>query len=209
MPKIIGGSLEEHRERMHERIFDSFAQLLGERGYDAVTLAEVAATAAIGRTAMYNYYPDKQTLLIAYTAHETGQYLERLQSALAGVGTPIDRLRVYVHMQLKQLATQQIAPSTLARILTDGGHHKMLEHLAPIWGLLRTIITDAIEQRYLPEEDVDLLLPLVTATIAGRSTAELSGPALERAIQTTIEFVLRGLGARLDANGHARRLPAS
>ncbi|GAA0708470.1 TetR/AcrR family transcriptional regulator [Dactylosporangium roseum] len=206
MPRIIGGSLDEHRERMQERIFTAMAQLLREHGYGAITLADVAAAADIGRTAMYNYYPDKETLLLAYAAHETERYLKELSAALADVTNPVDQLRVFVRMQLQQLTTQHIAPGSLSNVLTDAGHRQMLEHIAPLHSVLRNIIVDAVEQRYLPEDDVDLLLPLVTASIAGRSTADLRGKRLARAIDTTTTFVLRGLGAKLDADGHPRRL---
>lgn len=206
MPKIIGGSLEEHRERMQERIFAAFSGLLAQRGYDALTLADIAAAAGVARTAMYNYYPDKQALLIAYTAHETGLYVARLQDELAAVPNPIDQLRVFVRMQLLQLVTQHIAPSSLSTVLTGEGHSKMLEHVAPLLSILRTIMTDAIEQRYLPDQDLDLALPLVTASIAGRSMVGLTGEELENAIEATSTYVLRGLGARIDATGRPRRL---
>jgi AcrR family transcriptional regulator len=206
VPKIIGGSLEEHRERMQERIFAAFSGLLAQRGYDALTLADIAAAAGVARTAMYNYYPDKQALLIAYTAHETGLYVARLQDELAAVPNPIDQLRVFVRMQLLQLVTQHIAPSSLSTVLTGEGHSKMLEHVAPLLSILRTIMTDAIEQRYLPDQDLDLALPLVTASIAGRSMVGLTGEELENAIEATSTYVLRGLGARIDATGRPRRL---
>lgn len=208
MPKIIGGSLEEHRERMHERIFSSLASLLRERGYDTVTLADVAAAAGIGRTAMYNYYPDKETLLIAYTAHETGLYVDELRAELKNEPNPIGQLRIFVRMQLNHLATQHVAPSSLANILTDAGRKKMAEHIEPLWTILRTILTEAQEQRYLPDEQIGLLLPLVTSSIAGRSTADLSGQRLQQAIETTTTYVLRGLGAQLSADGQPRRLSA-
>ncbi len=206
MPKIIGGSLEEHRERMHELIFSSLAALLRERGYDTVTLADVAAAAGIGRTAMYNYYPDKETLLIAYTAHETGIYVDELRAELANEPNPVGQLRIFVRMQLNHLATQHIAPSSLSTILTDAGRKKMMEHIEPLWTLLRTIITEAQEQRYLPDEEVSVLLPLVTASIAGRSTADMSGERLDKAIEATTMYVLRGLGAQLSADGQPRKL---
>lgn len=208
MPKIIGETLEEHRERVHERIFTAFQRLLGDRGYDAVTLADVAGAAGVGRTAMYNYYPDKESLLIAFTAHETGKYVQQLQAALDGVANPIERLQIFVRMQLKHLATQHFPPSSLSNVLTEPGRKKMLEHIAPLWDLLHGILTDAIEQRYLPEDDAELLLPLVTASISGRSTSDLSGKRLDHAIDTTTTYVLRGLGVRMSADGKPRRLPA-
>lgn len=207
MPKIIGGSLEEHREQMQQRIFAALAQLLAERGYDAVTLADIAAAAGVARTAMYNYYPDKETLLLAYAADETQRYVAGLRAELAAVPNPIDQVRVFVRLQLQQLATQHVAPSSLSTVLTVEGHAKMLEHVAPLWAILRTILADAVAQRYLPEEDIDLLLPLVASSIAGRSVTELIGEQLEAAIDATSTYVLRGLGARLDNAGRPRRIP--
>jgi AcrR family transcriptional regulator len=206
MPKIIGGSLEEHREKMHERIFVALAQLLRDRGYDAVTLADVAAAAGLGRTAMYNYYADKESLLIGYTAHETGLYVSQLKSELAGEPNPVGQLRIFVRMQLNHLATQHMAPGSISSVLTEDGRKKMQEHIEPLWRTLREIIAEAVEQRYLPDEDVDLLLPLVTASIGGRSTADLSGERLRHAIETTTTYVLRGLGAKLTPEGEPRKL---
>jgi AcrR family transcriptional regulator len=208
VPRISGASLEEHRGRTNARIFGAMEQLLGERGYDAITLADIAAVAGLARTAMYNYYPDKETLLIAYTAHETGLYLEQLRGALEVVATPVDQLRVFVRMQLEHLATRHVGAGSVTAMLTEDGARTMAEHIAPLWATLRGIITDAIDERYLPAENVDLLVPLVTATIAGRSTADLTEERLEHAIEATTTFVLRGLGARLLADGRARRLPA-
>ncbi|WP_345679610.1 helix-turn-helix domain-containing protein [Yinghuangia aomiensis] len=184
-------------------------RLLGERGYDAMTLADIATTAGLARTAMYNYYPDKESLLIAFTAHETASYLERLDAELDTVSTPIDRLRVFIRIQLDHLATRHIGAGSVAGVLSEDGERRMAEHIAPLADRLRAIIRAGVEQRYLAAEDVDLLVPLVTATIAGRSTADLTADRLEHAIDATTSYVLRGLGARVGKDGKARRLPAS
>ena len=59
MPKVEGGSISAHRQATTERIFDAFGELIYTRGYDHVSLADVAAAAGISRTAIYNYFPDK------------------------------------------------------------------------------------------------------------------------------------------------------
>ena len=85
---------------MRGRVFDSFSELLYERGYDALTLAEIAKAAGMARTAIYNYFPDKETLLLAFTDHEMDSVFSDLRVELYRVDDPIDRLRVYVRAQL-------------------------------------------------------------------------------------------------------------
>ena len=100
MPRVVGGSLVEHRKEMRRRAFDAFAQLMYEQGYDAITLADITESAGIARTSMYNYFPDKETLLLEYTEYEMEQFVGTLQDSLAGLGNPIDRLREFVRAQL-------------------------------------------------------------------------------------------------------------
>src|SRR5690606_17872687 len=76
MPRVIGGSIEAHRREARARVFAAFARLMYERGYDAITLADIAEAAGMARTSMYNYYPSKEALLIAYTDDEMQRFLE-------------------------------------------------------------------------------------------------------------------------------------
>ncbi|TAM87104.1 MAG: TetR/AcrR family transcriptional regulator [Jatrophihabitans sp.] len=206
MPKIIASTLDQHREQMREHIFDSFAKLLSTQGYVATTLAHVAADAGIGRTAMYNYYPDKESLLIGYTAYDMGRYIEHLLAELATAANPLDQLRVFIRVQVTQLATSHVASSMLVNVVSEAGRRKLTAHVAPLWGTLRMILADAVADGYLPEVDLDELLPLVTASIVGRRPVDLKPAELERVIDATTLYVLRGLGARVDASGRPRRV---
>lgn len=207
MPKIIGSSLEEHRTQMQERIFGALTDLLADVGYDAMGLADVAARAGIGRTAMYNYYADKESLLLAYAESETDRFLLDLQSQLAAVTNPVDRFTVYIAALMREVASQKFSASAMSQVMSESGRAAMREHVAPLWGTLSTILTEAIDQRYIPPADEMLRLQLVFAAINGRATSGLSGDALEHAIAITTEFCLRGLGAKLTADGQPRRLP--
>ena len=52
MPKIMGGSLAEHRERTRTALFDALSRLMAARSFDKITLSDVAAHAGVGRTAV-------------------------------------------------------------------------------------------------------------------------------------------------------------
>lgn len=59
MPRISASSVEEHREQVHRRVFDAFADLMSEQSFDAITMAKLATAAGIGRTAIYHHFADK------------------------------------------------------------------------------------------------------------------------------------------------------
>ena len=99
MPKILGSSLAEHRERTRTALFEALSELMSRRSFDKITLSDVANHAGVGRTAVYNHFADKEDLLLAFMEHEAGRYAEELSRALAGTQDPIDRLRIYVRQQ--------------------------------------------------------------------------------------------------------------
>ena len=101
MPKIIGGSLREHREQTRRRLFDALSSLMADRGFDTITLADIATTAGVGRTAVYNHFADKEALLVAFIADETDRYATLLQRRLDEIDDPVEQLRQYVRAQVR------------------------------------------------------------------------------------------------------------
>lgn len=193
---------------MRSRIFAAFTDLLETSGYDALTLADLATRVGVGRTAMYNYYADKESLLLDYTADVTERYLGSLQRELALVSNPVDQLRTYIRMQIEEFATEHV-PVQMAAALSEEGRRDMRAHVMPVFGTLRGILEAGIAERYLPPGDIGLMLQLVSGTVTGRWASELRPDDLDQAIEGATGFVLRGLGARIGKDGRPRRLPGS
>lgn len=170
-------------------------QLIIDRGYDAITLAEVAATAGVGRTAVYNHFPDKESVLLAWAADETDAYLVRLYAALSDDDTPLDRLRTFLRIQMTELAGHHARMAGIGTALSVDGRTRMREHVAPMMTMLRQILTDAIAAGQIPEQDLDSYVPMISGVTAGRRTVGMSGAALDDAIATATDFVLYGIGA--------------
>jgi AcrR family transcriptional regulator len=196
MPKIIGGSLEEHRERTRDKIFAALSRLLEARDFDSVTFSSIAHEAQVGRTAMYNHFPDKETLLVEYAIHETAGYISRLSEGVDGAGSPREGILRYIATQLELSASFQsfhmphsaghsagrgsLSPQTAAR---------MREHVVMIEDVLRTIIRDGIASGDFSDGiDVDATVRVINGLLVSSSARRFSRPALEA-------FVLRGLGA--------------
>lgn len=198
MPRSATRTLAAHRHEMRGRVFDSFSQLLYERGYDALTLADIAKTAGMARTAIYNYFPDKETLLLAFTDHEMDSVFSDLRIELYRVDDPIDRLRVYVRSQLRYFAGNHLPPGpTLRSVLSADGYAVMHRHAATLELILSTILGEAAADGRIPRDVADdrETVALINACLTSGRVRDLEGEDLESAITSTESFILRSVGA--------------
>ncbi|WP_127841387.1 TetR/AcrR family transcriptional regulator [Actinomyces wuliandei] len=196
MPKIRGGSLAEHRERTRSALFESLSELLRQRSFDRITLSDVAAHAGVGRTAVYNYFTDKEDLLLALMEYEAQRYAEELSRALAGTRDPIDRLRVYVRQQAL-IKRHYHFPTTgpLASAVSRSAASRLRAHGTLLAQMLSSILSEAMAQGLIPQQDPAHVIPLIHATVmGGRPTP--SDPLERRAYLDSLDtFVLRAVGA--------------
>ncbi|GAA4622226.1 MULTISPECIES: TetR/AcrR family transcriptional regulator [Cellulomonas] len=196
MPKIIGGSLHEHREQTRLRLFGALGTLMAERGFDAITLADIASAAGVGRTAVYNHFPDKEALLLGFITHETEQYAAGLQASIEGTDDPVEQLRTYVRQQASLRRVYHVAPGPdLRAVLSRGAQQRVREHVLVVERILRDVLAAGIASGAFPEQDLETTVPLVHACLTGRGIPEEDGPERDHALAQTEAFVLRAVGA--------------
>lgn len=198
MPKIIGASLAEHRQKVRAKLFAALSELMSESGFDAVSLAEIAAAAGVGRTSVYNHFPDKESLLIGFIEHETENFLTDLLRALEHVRDPQEKLRVYVREQINLKRSYHLAPGPdLRSVVSRPTLQRLRDHVVQVEELLRQILRDGIAGRRLPEQDLEAVVPLINSCLTARAVPD-SGPERERAITATEAFVMRAVGVPED-----------
>lgn len=194
MPKIIGGSLVEHREQTRQRLFAALSTLMDDRGFDAISLADIAAAAGVGRTAVYNHFPDKESMLVAFANFEVEQYLATLERSLEGVTDPVERLRTYVRAQAQSRRIYRVSVGPdLRTMLSPATRVRMREHAQMVEAVLRQILADGIASGDFPEQPIDTIVSLVNACLSSRAVLD-PGPERAAAIAATETFVLRAVG---------------
>lgn len=197
MPKIIGATIAEHREATRARLFDALATLMATRGFDAITLADIAAEAGVGRTAVYNHVADKEALLLEFIEHETSQYLAMLAADEGSTASPLDRLRLYIRRQFELKRFFHFAPGpVLTQVVSPETARCIRRHVERVERHLHGILTDAIAAGLIPEQDIGAVSTLIHACVTGRPAPEQE-PERSLFMDTTERFLLRGLGASL------------
>ena len=210
MPRISAATNAAQRENTKRAILESFGQLLYSRGLPGLTMTDVAKNAGIGRTAVYNYFADMGELLVAYALDETERFLHELDEGIAGVTNPIDQLAVHIRLQIEDLARRHLPPGPAMRsMLSPESYARLGKHVSELQMVLANILSDAITEKYIPENDIRELAMLVHGSLsssAGRAEDAPDAQTRERQIQSTIRFIQMGLGARFDADGNPLKI---
>lgn len=198
MPKIMGSSLAEHRERTRNALFDALSDLMSQRAFDKITLSDVASHAGVGRTAVYNHFADKEDLLLTFMEHETARYAGELSAALSGIEEPIDRLRVYVRQQaLLKRYFHFPSSGPLASSVSRGTAGRLRAHAGLMAQMLAQILTDAIDAGAIPPQEPAQVIPLVHACVMGGRPTPSDPTARAAYLDSLDTFVLRAVGASM------------
>jgi AcrR family transcriptional regulator len=195
MPKVLGGSIEAHRREVRARVFDVLRAQLYERGFDAITLSGIAAEAGLGRTALYNHFPDKESLLVAFVEDEAARYVTRLREAVEAQPDPVRQLATFVRLQLRVLAEYHLPPGgALESALAPSAYRRISAHADPITGQLRAVLLAGVDAGCWPAQDVDVVVSMVTAALGSRQVIDVPADQLDGAIEAAVGFVLRAVG---------------
>ncbi|MER5954127.1 TetR family transcriptional regulator [Streptomyces longhuiensis] len=88
------GLRERKKQRMYQAISEAAIGLFLEKGFDKVSVAEVAAAAEISKPTLFRYFPTKEDLVLHRFADHEGE-AARVVAGRGGGVTPLAALRAY------------------------------------------------------------------------------------------------------------------
>jgi AcrR family transcriptional regulator len=100
MPKLWSRTIEAHRREVQEAILETTAELVAEHGLRAVTMSQVAEQTGIGRATLYKYFPDIESILLAWHDRQIAGHLAHL----AHVRDQVNDLNKRLHAVLEAYA---------------------------------------------------------------------------------------------------------
>jgi AcrR family transcriptional regulator len=89
-----------HSDITGPRIQDAALKLFARHGFAAVSMRQIAAEVGVQAGALYNYTPDKQSLLFGLMARHLEALLET-RKAQASSGDPMNQLRDFVRFHIR------------------------------------------------------------------------------------------------------------
>lgn len=196
-------SFKEHiHQAREEAILQTTCQLLGEKGFDAMTMDDVAQGVGIAKASLYKHFNSKEDLCCAAMVHVLGRvrsYLESLDAA----APPLDQLRAVVRWSLERLLAYEMPllpsrSSTLRTVLMANSEY--IDGLVRVSDQIGRWITQA-----QAETSIDPTLPplVVLYTLYARACDPVVGFLRESGQYSDadiVELVLRtcfdGLRAR-------------
>ncbi len=141
MPKIVDHDVV--REQIREAAWRVFA----EQGVKGVGLERVAAAAGVGRSSLYHYYANKDSLLSDLTVELLRAEERAFAERLADTGSPSERVTVLVDQLLDQFA----AWSSIEVVMLDlRGTYSL--HFRKFYRTIRRHLSELVQEGQVAEE---------------------------------------------------------
>jgi AcrR family transcriptional regulator len=150
MPKIWSQTIEAHRDAVREATIAATAALIAEHGLSGVTMSQIAKDTGIGRATLYKYFPDVESILLAWHERRIDAHLAELVRVRDGTEGAGPRLEAVLTAYAKASRAGHAASDPAAALLHRGAHvadaHRRLHEF------VRELITDAVAAGDLPDD---------------------------------------------------------
>lgn len=192
--------VERKRTRRIQEILTAAAELVGERGYDAVSLDNVADRLDVTKGSLYHYFPSKEELVSAAIETLGRDLTARLECRVdALVGTPGERLRGLLAEQLAMVVRDHPAAIRLFMLLREWPepqHSRIKELRRRHNDLFRAIVEDGVRSGEFSVLDVGITLQCIHSAInqAPMWTRGLPRDELEKALATLVGTLMMLVG---------------
>lgn len=186
-----------------ERILDAAARLFDERGYRGTTTNHVAVAAEVSVGSLYQYFPNKDALLVALAERHLAEAAAAFGARLADLAErapPIEEVtRSLVELALERNDSSQLhallftdaprTPELVAQFdaLTTAVGHELTAHLVR-----------AGRGGSAPERRAALLVAAVDAAVHEIVRRHPMGPERRAAVDDLVDWLLYGVGTRTD-----------
>ena len=175
---------------------DAVDELIRSQGIDRVSMTDVANAAGITRTALYNYFPDKPALLLAFTEQVSAAFMERYKRELPSGVSAARRLSAFVRLQLEGIVAHPHPPAAeLGASLGPDAYQALAAHVAPMQRLLTEILEEGTTSGEFDRMPCERVASLTLSMVGSRRLPLVSGEVgLEETHSLVTRFVLRALG---------------
>ena len=189
MPKLWDETIEAHRQAVRDATIEATAALVAEHGLRSVTMSQIAEASGIGRATLYKYFPDVESILMAWHERQIGAHLDHLRG-VATQADPDERLHAVLqaYAVLSQESRGQHDSEIAALLHSDA---RVVAAEAELRHLVRELLagaaqSGAVRDDVAPDELASYCLSALAAARTLRSRA-----AVRRLVHVTVSGLQR------------------
>lgn len=191
------GRVERKRGRRIRQILTTAAELVGERGYDAVSLEDVAERLDVTKGSLYYYFPGKDELVTAAIETLGDDWTSRLERLPAGQeGSAAQRLRALMREHVT-IAVREY-PAALRLFLVPStwpaAQRTRIKELRRRHDrVFRAVLTEGLDAGEFAVVDVDATLQCVHAALSQAPVwcSDLGRRRQERALDDLVDTLMK------------------
>jgi AcrR family transcriptional regulator len=183
------GLRERKKQKTREEIASAAMRLFRERGFDAVTVAEIARSAEVSEKTVFNYFPSKEDLIVHRGQELTEALVEAIRELTPG-GSVVTPFRRVTEQLLETIETEPVESIVAIPRLVMG--------------------SDTLRQRLFIgwEQEAAALTPAIAGAV-GLAPDDMLAAVMARTLAWTHRTIFRAAFSRLLAGEDQAEVAAS
>ena len=204
MPRIRAASIDEHKALTRRALLDAAYELIDEAGTAEVSLAEIALSAGIGRTTLYDYFSDRDDLIAALVEEELPVVISELIDDVEENLSIGERLAQLAVKTVEFVATDRVYGVILhrevGRMSLEAQERIRASH-SDLSSTMAGLYRSGVEEGLFDPLPPALAGRLIQDTIMSAARVLIDGSSDQSEVTEGLRsFLLKGLGHRLPSN---------
>ncbi|NSL85938.1 TetR/AcrR family transcriptional regulator [Chitinophaga solisilvae] len=109
--------------KVRDRILQVAADLFYRQGYNQTGINQIIAEADIAIGSLYNHFPSKNDLLMAYLEQEDTTWFEQFEQFSRQAGTPREKILRFIDFRIEQQQHSGFCGCPFVKIIAEAGTH--------------------------------------------------------------------------------------
>ena len=175
MPRISAATIAEHVAQQEAAVIDAARRLFDTRGFQHVSMRDIADEVGLSRTALYRYFPTKAHLVQGWFDAAMTPLIAASEEAVAEPGSAAARLDRWLAVQLDFLLDDEHTALVSAALESEDLPAEVRDHI----GARHRELYSSLTRCGCPAGSDPTVLRVRTMLIAGqvRTAADLDGTA--------------------------------